>query len=189
MRRLLLLAVTAMAPAFLDAQAAPDGTPAPFITHASCVDSTRSLLGAFQGDYRVHTLNRAGPAAWDSTDARAHFAWELDGCLMVERYEGQRGGEPYSTLALWGTSGNPERPIQRTFAHSQHGVLVLSEGRWNAAGDTLTLADSAFVRGVWVQQRYVVSRPRSGVFTAEGRRSEDHGATWIVTMRARYNRI
>jgi hypothetical protein len=56
----------------------------------------------------------------------------------------------------------------------------------NTDCDTLTLVDSAFVRDVWIQERYVVSRPRRGVFTAEGRRSDDGGTTWIVTLRVRY---
>jgi hypothetical protein len=107
---------------------------------------------------------------------------------MVEHFAGRRGGEAFETVALWGTSGGLDHPIQRVFAHSQHGLLGLSEGRWNAAGDTLTLADSALVRGTWIQERHVVSRPRGGVFSAEGRRSEDGGRTWTITLRARYTR-
>jgi hypothetical protein len=175
-------------PACLGAQGAGASTPAPLITHTTCVDSTRRWLGPFVGVYRVRTVTRTTASAWDSTLARAQFGWELGGCLMVEHSDGRRDGDAYTTLALWGTSGRPDRPIQRVFAHSQHGLLGLSEGGWNAAGDTLTLADSAFVRGRWIQERYVVSRPRGGVFTVEGRRSEDDGKTWIVTLRARYVR-
>jgi len=164
------------------------GTPAPPVTHASCVENTHRLLGAFTGDYRVEAAMRLGTGAWDSIVAVAHFRQELDGCLMEERFEGTRDGEPYITLSLWGTSGAPDHPIQRTMAHSQHGLLGLSEGSWNAAGDTLTLGDSALVRGTWIQQRYVLTRPRNGTFTAVARRSEDHGKTWTVTLRSRYER-
>jgi hypothetical protein len=173
----------------LVAQVASGAAAPAMITHASCVDSTSRWLGMLIGKYRVQALTRTGSGAWDSTAAQARFGWELGGCLMVERFEGRRDGEPYQTMALWGTSGSHDHPIQRAFAHSQHGLLGLSEGRWDAAGDTLVLADSAFVRGRWVQERYVVSRPRGGLFTAEGRRSEDGGKAWIITLRARYVRI
>ncbi|HVT37972.1 MAG TPA: hypothetical protein VHE78_02930 [Gemmatimonadaceae bacterium] len=189
MRRLLVFGMLALIPAGAQAQVAPGATPAPLITQKTCVDSTHRLLGPLAGEYRVRTLFRAGPTTWDSTDAHAQFAWELGGCLMVEHFFGRRYGEPYSTIALWGTSGNPDHAIQRVFAHSQHGLLGLSEGRWNASGDTLVLADSAFVRGGWIQERYIVTRPRDRAFTTEGRRSEDQGTTWIVTQRSRYTRL
>jgi len=189
MRRLLFCTVMGLWPAYLESQVGSGGTPAAMITHTSCVDSTRRWLGPLAGEYRVQTVTRAGvSSAWDSTMAHARFDWELGGCLMVEHFDGRRGGEAYETVALWGTSGDPDHPIQRVFAHSHHGLLGLSEGHWNAAGDTLTLVDSAIVRGKWIQERYVVSRPRGGEFTAEGRRSEDGGQTWIITLRARYMR-
>lgn len=189
MRHWSLLAGMCMWPASLIAQLPPGGTPATLITHASCVDSTRRWLGPFVGEYRVETFTRGGANAWDSTTAHARFGWELGGCLMVEHFDGRRDGNAFATLAVWGTSGNVDHPIQRVFAHSQHGLLGLSEGRWNTAGDTLTLVDSALVRGKWIQERYLVSRPRGGVFSAEGRRSEDGETTWVVTLRARYTRI
>lgn len=189
MRRVILYVVVSLWPTHLNAQTTKGAPPAAMITHASCVDSTSRWLGMLIGEYRVQAVTRAGAGMWDSTAAEARFAWELGGCLMIERFKGRRDGEPYQTVALWGTSGSPAHPIQRTFAHSQHGLLGLSEGSWDVAGDTLVLADSAFVRGKWVQQRYVVSRPHSGAFTAEGRRSEDGGKTWLITLRARYVRI
>jgi hypothetical protein len=186
--RLLLCAVIGFSSPRLEAQVVKGGTPAAMITHTTCVDSTRRWLGALAGEYRVQTVTRAGPSAWDTSMANARFGWELGGCLMVEHFAGRRGGEAYETVALWGTSGSLDHPIQRVFAHSQHGLLGLSEGSWNAAGDTLTMSDSALVRGTWIQERYVVSRPPGGVLTAEGLRSEDVGRTWTVTLRARYMR-
>jgi hypothetical protein len=184
--RLVLGCALVFLPEALIAQttSAPDSTR--LITHASCVDSTRQWLGMFVGDYRVQVAYRAGADRWDSTVARGQFSWDLGGCLMLERQEGRRSGEAYDYVALWGTSGPPGRRIQRVFAHSQHGLLGLSEGRWNDSNDTLVLADSAFVRDQWIQERLVVSRPRHGSFIMEGRRSEDGGRSWIVTHHAKY---
>jgi proline iminopeptidase len=168
------------------AQTATGANSTTLVTHATCVDSTRQRLGMFVGDYRVQVAYRAGANGWDSSAALGHFAWDLGGCLMIERLESQRSGERYDYLALWGTSGPPNHRIQRVFAHSQHGLLGLSEGRWNDTNDTLVLADSAFVRDRWIQERLVVSRPRHGSFIMEGRRSEDGGRSWMVTHHAVY---
>lgn len=152
----------------------------------SCAASSHRLLGAFVGDFDVAATYRAGTAGWDSATARSQFTWALDGCLLEERFTGRRYGAPYAYLALWGSSGDRARPIERAFAHSQHGILSLSAGDWNPVGDSLMVADSAFVRAAWVHQRYVLTRPLGGTFTAAGLRSEDGGRTWFATYRARY---
>ena len=152
----------------------------------ACADTTQRLLAPFVGHWTVRVAYRRGEAAWDSSTGEAHIRSEMDGCLLREDLHGARFGAPYHYLALWGAHGMPPRPIQRTFAHSQHGILSLSEGNWNARADTLILEDSAYVRDTWVRQRVVLSRPGPAGFTREGWRSEDHGQTWIVTERARY---
>jgi hypothetical protein len=78
--------------------------------------------------------------------------------------------------------------VQRLFVHSQHGLLGISEGDWNAARDSLIVEDSVLVRGQWIRQRNVMTRPAAGRFTVEGWRSEDGGKTWFLTNRARYSR-
>lgn len=131
---------------------------------------------------------RSGPDQRDTTRARARFSPALGGCLVRERFRGRRDGQPYEYEALWGTSGSPDRPIQRIFAHSQHGLLGLSEGRWNVAADTLVVEDSALVGGTWIYQRYVASRPGPKGFVAIGLRSEDARHTWVETSRAQFTR-
>jgi hypothetical protein len=170
------------------AQTAAGANPTALITHEICVASTRRLLGMFVGDYRVQAAYRVGPSLWDSTVSQGHFAWELGGCLLIERLQGWRGGEPYAYVALWGTSGPADHRVQRAFAHSQHGVLDLMEGRWNSTMDTLILGDSVFVGRQWMYQRFVISRPEHGSFVVEERRSEDGGHTWFATRRATYTK-
>jgi hypothetical protein len=163
------------------AQQTPAGSPPPF----SCADTTRRYLGSFVGDYDVSAVFRRGQEGWDSTGARASFSYELGGCAVREHFEGTRYGQPYAYVAIWGANGDSAQKIQRTFLHSQHGILSLSDGGW-ASTDTLVLLDSAFVRGRWIQQRVVISRPAADGFVLEGRRSEDGGRTWFVTQRSRY---
>jgi hypothetical protein len=164
--------------------------PAPEITQANCVEDVQRAVGAFVGQWNVRLIVRTGPATRDTSAATATIAPELGGCILRESFHGTRSGEPFDVAALWGVNGATDRaPIQRASAHSQHGLLTLSEGRWSDAGDTLTLRDSAVVRGIWIQQQTVISRPQSGRFIIEGRRSEDGGRTWIVTQRLLYSRL
>jgi hypothetical protein len=182
---LLLAAATVLAGAQSAARSS-SSTPAPLVTHASCVDATHRLLGAFVSEFDVQAVYGRAVDARDTSAATAQFTWALGGCLMRERYRGHRSGEPYEYEALWGTSGSAAHPIQRVFAHSQHGLLGLSEGGWNVAADSLTIGDSALVRGRWVYERYVLTRPGPTGFVATGLRSEDGGRSWFETSRARF---
>lgn len=154
----------------------------------TCATNAQRVLGVFLGDYEVRATFRAGPAAWDSSLARSTFAWDLEGCVLVERFDGMRFGQPYRYLSMWGAGGDTARPIQQVFVHSQHGVLSLSQGNWTPTGDTLFVEDSAFVRGGWIHERHVMSRPVAGRFVSEGRRSENGGRTWFPTSHLRYLR-
>lgn len=185
-RLVALLLAGATTRAGAQSSGAPSSTPAPLITHVSCVDATHRLLGAFIGEFDVRAVYGPGADARDTSDADARFTWALGGCLVRERFRGRRSGEPYEYEALWGTSGSSTHPIQRVFAHSQHGLLGLSEGGWNAAADTLTIGDSAFVRDRWIYERYVVSRPGPTGFVTSGLRSDDGGRSWFETSRARF---
>lgn len=158
------------------------------ITHGACVDSSARSLGVFIGDYDVDASFRSGSGAWDSSSAHSQFIWVLGGCIMRENFVGRSFNRPYEYLALWGTSGPGSHRVQRLFVHSQHGLLGISEGDWNAARDSLIVEDSVLVRGQWIRQRNVMTRPVAGRFTVEGWRSEDGGKTWFPTNKARYSR-
>ncbi len=153
-----------------------------------CATNATRAFGVFLGDFSVRATFRTGPGTWDSSLARSHFAWDLDRCVLVERFDGRRFGQPYRYLSIWGAAGDTVRPIQQLFVHSQHGVMNLSQGNWNSAGDTLIVEDSAFVSGGWVHERHIMSRPVAGRFVSEGRRSDDGGRTWFPTSRSRYVR-
>lgn len=162
------LLIVALAAPKLRAQQPSDRRPPPLITHAACVDSSARSLGIFIGDYDVDASFRSGTGAWDSTHARSQFGWVLGGCILREDFVGRSFNKPYEYLALWGTSGPGSRRVQRLFVHSQHGLLGISEGDWNAARDSLIVEDSALVRGQWIRQRNVMTRPVAGGFTVEG---------------------
>ena len=183
-RVMILVAGLAAAPflAPVAAQSAVAG--APF----SCADTTARVLGFLVGAYDAQVVFRAGPTAWDSSRATITIVPDLGGCVIREHFRGTRHGAPYEALTVWSAHGGAAAPIQRTFVHSQHGIIGLSAGR--VVGDSLVVDDSVFVRQRWVHQRLVLWREGGSAnrLRSEGRRSEDGRATWFVTQRTRYVR-
>jgi hypothetical protein len=162
-------------------QAVPTpSSPPPF----NCADTTSRVLGFMIGEYSVDAVFRTGAAAWDSSKAAVSITPDLGGCVLREHFVGTRYGSAYEYLATWSAHGGAAAPVQRTFVHSQHGLLSLSNG--TVVADTIVLEDSAFVRGKWIYQRALLWRSSGGDLRNESRRSEDGRATWFVTQRFRY---
>ena len=154
---------------------------APAAQPFNCRDATSRMIGFMMGEYSVRAVFRAGAAAWDSSIAVVTITPDLGGCVLREHFRGTRYGAPYESVALWGVHGDSVSPVQRTFVHSQHGLLSISQGQ--IVADTVILEDSAFVRGKWIYQRTLVWRDQNRELRNEGRRSEDMRATWFVTQR------
>jgi len=156
----------------------------PLQPRPGCADSVDAALGQLVGRWEVRAVFRRG-AAWDTSTGTAEIRPDLDGCLLREAIVSSRDGMPYRTHSLWGAVGLAE-PIQRTFIHSQHGLLTVYAGRPSPAG--LVLRDSQVVRGqlVLLEHRFAPFVADSMRFTS--RRSSDHGATWTVTWYADYLR-
>ena len=114
----------------------------------SCADTTTNRLGFLVGEYEARAIFRAGPTSWDSTTAKVSITPDLNGCVIREQFRGTRYGSPYEYLAYWSAHGGPATPIQRSFVHSQHGLLSVSSGR--VVADSIFLEDSAFVRERWI---------------------------------------
>lgn len=151
----------------------------------ACADTTRSALGAFAGEWTVEASFRVDSGRYENTSAHSSIVPELGGCVLAEHFRGRRYGSPYDFLAVWGANGGSPR-IQRTFVHSQHGLLNTWAGDFQ--GDSLILGDSVTVRGQMVYERHVFSRPSADRFAFESRRSTNRGRTWTITWRAAYRK-
>ena len=164
------------------AAAAATATPAA----PDCAAKDIAFFASLAGEWNVDAEFRAGES-WQRSPGRATFSPDLGGCVLVERYEGTRYGKPYAFLAILGANGgDPEKPIQEVFVHSQHGILSLSSGRID--GGELVVEDAPTVRGQVVLIRHVYFDVSPGRFRYENRRSTDRGATCTVTMKALYRR-
>jgi hypothetical protein len=152
----------------------------------ACAAEDTAFLASLAGEWDVESEFRAGDS-WESAPGRASISPDLGGCVLLERYEGTRFGRPYAFLAILGANGgDPAKPIQEVFVHSQHGILSLSSGR--IEGGVLAVEDAPTVDGRVVRIRHVYFdvTPRDSRY--ESRRSTDGGRSWTVTGKARYRR-
>ena len=163
---------------------AGSGAPGHAQESPTCADSASKTLGSLRGGWDVRTVFRT-TAGWDTSFGGADIQPDLDGCLLRETLSSSRGGEPFHILSLWGAAGLAGQ-IQRTFAHSQHGLISVYSGRRTAAG--LVLHDSQVIGAqlVLLEHRFEPFVADSMRFTS--RRSTDGGATWTVTWYADYVR-
>jgi hypothetical protein len=150
----------------------------------ACADSVARALTPLVGTWDVRTVFRNGER-WDTTAAVARIEPDFQGCLLRELLVGSRYGQPFRVLNLWGAVGM-HGPIQRSFVHSQHGLLTVYSGQRTPEG--LVLADSQIVDGelVLFQHRFEPFGGDSMRFSS--RRSVDHGGSWILTWFADYRR-
>ena len=148
----------------------------------------KDFLASLVGEWEVEAEFRAGEG-WESRPARASIRPDLGGCIVVERYDGTRWGEPFAFLAILGANGggaDAANPIQEVFVHSQHGILSLSSGR--IEDGELIVEDAPTVEGKVVLIRHVYFDVSPRGFRYESRRSTDRGASWSVSWKARYRR-
>lgn len=146
-------------------------------------------LEAFQfmaGDWDVEVETRLGNAEWERSAARSVVQPLFEGdCILVETYTGTREGRSFSGRATAGFN-IVTNALQFEWVDSEHGMLTTFEG--GLRGDSLVLDYQMVLRGNRVTLRQVFFDIETDSFRHEDRRSNDGGATWDVTGRARYAR-
>lgn len=142
-------------------------------------------LNFLEGAWEVRSTARLAGGEWDTTVARSQIEVDLEGCLLVERFQGTRAGHEYEAVGLLGFNSIEHR-LQRVWVDSEHGMLVTYEGE-SQAGEIL-LEYSMVLRGQSILLRHVYLNIGEATFTLESRRSTDQGQSWEVTWRAQYTR-
>ncbi len=150
----------------------------------ACADSVTRALGTLVGTWGVRTVFRQGEG-WDTTAAESRVRRDFEGCLLREEMVGTRFGRPFHVLALWGAVGL-QAPIQRSFVHSQHGLLSVFSG--GVEGNALVLRDSVLLGGGTVRLEHRFEPWLADSMRYTSRRSTDGGATWTTTWYADYRR-
>jgi hypothetical protein len=149
-----------------------------------CAAKGDTLLHKLIGDWAVRTEFRMPEGTWTPDSGRSSIQYDLDSCAVVERFSGQRLGQPFDILAVMSANGYG-KPYQRTWMHSGHGVLALYQGE--VRDGVLTLDTTMPLGRETVRLRLVYTSIGPDGFRFESVRSND-GKSWVVTWRAQYRR-
>ena len=104
---------------------------------------------------------------------------------MSERFTGTRAGHPFSAIAMMGFNSTSGK-LQRMWSDSEHGLLIIYEGKRN--GDEMILETEVSLDGRKVKLRNSYLALTSNSFRLESARSVDDGKTWITVTKLQYRR-
>jgi hypothetical protein len=150
-----------------------------------CYHQEFEALRFLEGNWDVESNTRSGDGKWEKTRAASQIASELSGCLLKEQFSGSRSGRPFNVLALTAYNGTSKK-MQRAWADSDHGLLILYDG--NRTGDQMTLTTAIDLDGKKVLLRIAYTEIKNDSFKIESGRSHDEGKTWITTSTLLYKR-
>jgi hypothetical protein len=151
----------------------------------SCTTDELKTLLALEGEWNVHGSIRLPDGVWDEVAGRARFSVDLDGCVVIERYEDDRSAGPLSGLAMYAFDPLDGRQ-QKTWLDSVHGSILLFRG--GPVGDKVIFNSKRDIRGTthyFVEEYAFESKDR---FVHERRRAKGDRKTWRATSRLMYER-
>ena len=137
------------------------------------------------GDWIVEANVRSGDGKWEPSSATSQIKPDLSGCLLNERFTGSRGGHSFSALVIMGFNSVSGK-LQRVWSDSEHGLLILYEGKRN--GQEMILETEILLDGKRVKLRNAYLEITRDSFRLESGRSHDDGKTWITVTKLQYKR-
>ncbi len=128
-------------------------------------------------------LSKQGP--WEKSKARSVIKKAIGETIFEEEYTGTKQGRTL-VAKTWIGNDNRTKLYQRISVDSDHGVLIVFEGR---LGDNiLTLYASLDLSGTKLIHRIQYSLINPHSFVVESSRSADDGNTWDRTGTLKYTR-
>ena len=137
------------------------------------------------GDWTVEANVRLGDDKWEPSSAASRISPDLSGCLLNERFTGTRAGHAFSAIAMMGFNSTTGR-LQRMWSDSEHGLLIIYEGKRN--GNEMILETEVQLDGRKVKLRNSYLAITRNSFRLESGRSVDDGKTWITVTKLEYTR-
>jgi hypothetical protein len=165
---LLMVAVTASAAMLPRFALATDAGP--------CADAAHRQLDYWLGDWAV-----TAPGSAPNASSKVHL--ELDGCAVVENWDGGRGHIGENVMAYSADD------------HGWHGLFLDNKGRVHVfvdgkveAGSAEFSASSRAEDGTTVLNRVRIVRISADKVEQLWEKSSDHGATWSTEFQGEYSR-
>jgi hypothetical protein len=151
----------------------------------ACASSELDTFRALEGDWSVSGSVRRSDGEWEDVRGTAHFAVDLDGCVVIERYGDNRSAGPLSAIATYSYDSIDSR-LQKTWVDSGHGATMLFRG--GLVGEKTIVSARRDIRGT--EHHFVEEYDFDGSdrFVHERRRAAADRTTWRATSRLVYER-
>ena len=146
-----------------------------------------SALNTLIGDWKVKAemrLSKNGP--WETSEARSRIKKVIGETIFEEEFAGTKQGRVL-TAKSWLGNDNRTKLYQRIWVDSDHGVLMVQEGKMEKK--VLTLSSDIEINAQKVVLKVVYNLVNDNMFTVESARSTDEGKTWDRTGTLTYTRI
>ncbi len=143
-------------------------------------------LNFLAGEWDVESdvrLSKQGP--WEKSKARSVIKRAVGETIIEEEYTGTKQGHSFY-FKSWLGNDNRTKLYQRVAVDSDHGVLILFEGKLE--NDSLTLHASLQLNEVHLLHKIQYLIISNEFFTIESFRSVDEGKTWDRTGTLKYTR-
>jgi hypothetical protein len=150
-----------------------------------CYHKELDSLDFLLGDWNIGVNMRLEDGKWEQSSATSQIKRDLSGCLLSERFTGSREGRTFNALGMMGFNSVSGK-LQRMWSDSEHGILILYEGKRDEK--EMLLDTEILLNGNRVKLRNGYLGITKDSFTLESRRSHDDGKTWITVSRLQYRR-
>jgi Protein of unknown function (DUF1579) len=159
----------------------------PFYSNSQIISEEEfKPLNFLAGEWRIEVdarLSKQGP--WEKSEQQSVIKKSVGNTIFEEELSGSRQGRTFIAKS-WLANDNRTKLYQKTFVDSDHGVLVLYEGKLE--NDLLTLLKESEINGVRLMHRMQYKFISNDTFTIETARSIDKGLTWDRTGTSTYLR-
>jgi hypothetical protein len=140
------------------------------------------LVGEWNVQAEVR-LSKQGP--WEKSDAKSVIRKIMNESVLEEEYNGTKQGHTITSKTLL-ANDNRTKLYQKVFVDSDHGTLILYEGKLE--NKILNLYYKFNLNGVDLILRSQYSLISENSFTVVSSRSVDNGTTWDRTGALTYTR-
>lgn len=143
-----------------------------------CSTKEGQKLNFLIGNWKVKSKFRKGsnPDKWEETDGKSKIKYLFNECLAQEKLDVKRDGRPLTLITMY-SYNNFTQKYQWMFAHSEHGLLSLFEGKLK--DDKFNLKNSLELGTRKILFERHLSKTKKG-FQLIAKRSFDNGKTWRV---------
>ena len=144
-------------------------------------------LNFLVGEWNVQAdvrLSKQGP--WEKSVAKSVIRKIMNESVLEEDYSGTKQGHEIKSKTLL-ANDNRTKLYQKVFVDSDHGTLLLYEGKLD--GNVLSLQMKFELNGTQLVLRSQYKLISENSFTVESSRSVDNGITWDRTGTLSYSRV